>query len=181
MSIVPEFLDAAKWLGLLTLLVAGLTILGFRLQWGIRFRLVGITGFLIVLGVGSFALSLGLYQHTAIPGAVAYTTVYDTGATHAVIVVKNDINPETLEATLRQAAYSLFSSGRYAQPGESQLVVRARTLIHPNPGISQPLYLGEVRRSLFQRADENMDVSIDESQFQILQQYQETSGIDIKS
>jgi len=181
MAIVVEFLDLAKWLALATLLAALLTVLGFRLQWGIRFRLVGITGFLGVLVVGSFALSLGLYQRTEIPGSIPYSLIYDTGGTQVVIAVKPDVEPESLEATLRQAAYNLFSSGRYAQPGETQLRIRARTIIHPAPGISQPLYLGEVQRSLAVRDDQNMAVSIDFGQFQQLQQYQETSSAPVQS
>lgn len=181
MSIVVEFLDLAKWLAIATLLVLIVTVVAFRKEWGIRFRLVGVTSFLVVLVVGSFALSLGLYQHTEVEGAAPYTVTYDTGGTHAVIRVDESIDPETLEATLRQAAFGLFSSGRYAQPGESKLVVRARTVIHPRPGISQPLFLGEVRRSLFQRADENMEISLDLDQFQILQRYRETSGAPIQS
>lgn len=176
MSIVVEFLDLAKGLAIATLLAALLTVAAFRQDWGFRFRLVGVTSFLAVLVVGSFALSLGLYQYTPVEGSAPYTVTYDTGGTQAVIRVDNSIDPDTLDATLRQAAFGLFSSGRYAQPGESQLLIRARTVIHPSAGISQPLYLGEIRRSLYQRADDNMEVSLNLEQFQILQDYQETSS-----
>ncbi|MEB3164572.1 MAG: Ycf51 family protein [Prochlorothrix sp.] len=181
MSIVVEFLDLAKWLALATLLTAILTVVAFRRDWGIRFRLVGVTSFLVVLVVGSFALSLGLYQYTEVEGAAPYTVTYDTGGTQAVIRVDNSIDPETLEATLKQAAFGLYSSGRYAKPGESQLTIRARTVIHPSAGLSQPLFLGQIRRSLFQRSDENMEVSLNLKQFEILQDYLETSNPNLKS
>ncbi|MDT9339903.1 Ycf51 family protein [Trichodesmium erythraeum 21-75] len=38
--------------------------------------------------------------------------------------------------------------------------MRVRTIIHPEEGVSEPLYLGEVKRSLSQREDENIDVKI---------------------
>jgi hypothetical protein len=169
-----EFLTFAQWLGLATLGSLILTIVAFRLEWGIRFRLVGLTGFLAVIVVGSFGLSLGLLQRTTIPGAAPFTVVYDTGGTQAVISVSPDIEASTLEATLRQAAYNLFSPGRSGQLGQTQLIVRARTLIHPKPGVSEPLFLGRIRRSLAQRDDENMTVEINHQHLNQLQNSAET-------
>jgi len=40
------------------------------------------------------------------------------------------------------------------------LTIRARTIIHPEPGISQPLVLGQVQRSLATREDEQMAINI---------------------
>ena len=39
-----SFLQYAQWSGIATLAFGVLTILGFFLMWGIRFRLVGTTG-----------------------------------------------------------------------------------------------------------------------------------------
>lgn len=144
-------------LGILTLICGAFTVLGFLLKWGIRFRLVGITSFMGVLTGGVFGLSLGLSTRVQIPGAGHYTLVYDTGASQTVIAVAPTITETELDATLRQAAGDLFSPGRISA---GQLTIRARTIIHPEPGVSQPLFIGEVRRSLSQREDPEMVVEV---------------------
>lgn len=153
------FLAAAKWAGILTVACAVLAGLGFIFQWGIRFRLVGITGFMGVLTGGLFALGLVPFTRTVIPGAVRFSTVYDSGGTQAVIAVAPTITESELDATLRQAASNLFSPGRLGRRDE-KLTIRARTIVHPEPGVSQLLYLGQVRRSLLQREDDQMAVEI---------------------
>ncbi|MCU0524204.1 MAG: Ycf51 family protein [Elainella sp. Prado103] len=153
------FLTYTQWAGIATLVFAALTLLGFLVKWGIRFRLVGVTGFMIVLTSGLFALSLVPFTRTVIPGAVKFSTVYDSGATQAVIAVPPTITATELESTLRQAANDLFSPGRLGR-GENLLTIRARTILHPEPGVSEPLLLGQVRRSLYSREDEQMSIEI---------------------
>lgn len=148
-----------QWLGYFTLFCAALTVLGWILKWGIRFRLVGITSFMGVLTGGLFALSLGLYTRPSIPDAVRFTRVYDTGAAQVVIAVPPTITATQLEATLRQAAIDLYSPGRLSQGGLN-MVIRARALTHPEPGITRPLYLGQVTQSLASRNDENLQIEI---------------------
>lgn len=153
------FLTAAQWVGILTLVCGAIALLGFVFKWGIRFRFVGVTGFMVVLTVGLFALSLMPITRTIIPGAVHFSTVYDSGSTQVVITVPPTITPEELTATLQQAASDMFSPGRLGR-GENRLTIRARTILHPQEGVSQLLYLGQVRRSLFERNDEHMELML---------------------
>jgi hypothetical protein len=53
----------------------------------------------------------------------------------------------------------LFTPGRLGQQND-RLTIRARTVVHREPGVSQPLYLGQVRRSLFVRDDEQMQIEL---------------------
>lgn len=159
MPTTDDFLTAAQWSGGLTLLFGAIALFGFIFNWGIRFRMVGVTGFMGVLTAGLFALGLVPFTRTVVPGSVRFSTVYDSGATQAVIAVPPKITESELEATLRQAASNLFSPGRLGQ-GERQLTIRARTVLHPNDGVSNPLYLGEIKRSLTVRDDENMDITL---------------------
>jgi protein-L-isoaspartate O-methyltransferase len=69
------------------------------------------------------------------------------------------ITPEQLQATLQQASNNLFSSGRNNQ-GESQLTIYARTVVHPREGLSKPIYLGFVKRSMTLRDDPNVEVKV---------------------
>jgi len=160
MLTTADFLLATKWVGITTLIFAVITVLSFILKWGIRFRLVGATGFLGVLTSGLFALGLVPFTRSVIPGAVRFSTIYDNGSTQAVIAVRPQISESELEATLRQAASDLYSYGRLGRTGEEQLTIRARTIIHPEPGVSKPLYLGQVKRSLSSRNDEQMEIAL---------------------
>lgn len=158
MPATSDFFQVSQWAGILTLVCGAITAMGFILKWGIRFRLVGATSFMGVLTAGLFALGLGLFTRTGIPGAVRYSVIYDNGATLAAIAVPNQITASELDATLRQAAGDLSSYGRAG--GSSQFLIQARTIIHPEPGVSLPLYLGKVQRSLASREDKNLEVEI---------------------
>lgn len=159
MLTTANFLTFTQWIGILTLACGFITLLGFIFKWGIRFRLVGITGFLGVLTAGLFALSLVPFTRTVIPGAVRFSLVYDNGGNQTVIAVPPSITESELEATLRQAASDLFSYGRLGG-ANNQLTIRARAIIHPEPGVSKPLFLGQVKRSLASREDEQMAIEI---------------------
>lgn len=153
------FQTYAEWSGIATLVFGALAALGFLFKWGIRFRLVGAAGFMIVLTVGLFGLAVVPFTRTVIPGAVRYTTVFDSGADQVVIVVPPTITEAELTATLRQAASNSFSVGRLSR-GEQKLTIRARTVLHPEPGVSEPLILGQVKRSLFVKEDDQMEIQI---------------------
>ncbi len=143
----PEtFLDAAKWMGIATLALALVSAIAFLAKWGIRFRLVGATGFSIVLTAGLFGLSFEPLSPVAVEGALPYTTVFDSGAAQIVIKVPQTITESELEATLQQAAKNLLRASRLGRPGQSP-TIRARTIIHKPGGISELLYLGQVQPS----------------------------------
>ncbi len=167
-------LIASKWVGISTLVLAVLTGLSFILKWGFRFRLVGITSFMGVLTGGLFALGVSLYVRTPIPGAVKFSLVYDDAATQAVIAVPATITESELEATLRQAAADLYSPGRFSRNGENELTIRARTLLHPEPGLSQLVYLGEVKRSLQVRNDPQLEIQIYPDQMALVSKAQKS-------
>ncbi|MBR8839393.1 MAG: Ycf51 family protein [Stigonema ocellatum SAG 48.90 = DSM 106950] len=165
MLTTTDFLQYTQWSGIATLVFAAVTLLGFILKWGIRFRLVGVTGFTLVVTGGLFALSLAPLSRTVIPGAVRYTLLYDNGSTQTVITTPPQISPSQLEATLRQAASDLYSYGRLGTRGDNQLTIRARTVIHPEPGLSVPFYLGQVKRSLTTREDPQMSLELYQEKF----------------
>lgn len=160
MPTTADFLQYSQWSGITTIALAALTILALLFKWGLRFRLVGATGFMLVLTAGLFSLSLVPLSRTVIPGAARYTLVYDNGSNQAVIATSPDITPTQLEATLRQAASNLYSYGRMGAGGNNSLTIRARTVLHPEPGISTPVYLGKVERTLVTREDPQMLVEL---------------------
>jgi Protein of function (DUF2518) len=159
MPSTSDFLTYTQWSALLGVILAVATGVSFLFKWGWRFRLVGTTGFTIVLTVGLFALSLVPITRTIVPGAARFTTVYDSGSTMATIVVAPTVTEAQLEATLQQAASDLFSPGRLGR-GREEMVIRARTIVHVEKGLSEPVYLGEVRRSISEGADSPLRVKV---------------------
>ncbi|KPQ34361.1 MAG: Protein of function (DUF2518) [Phormidesmis priestleyi Ana] len=138
-----QFLQATGWFAIGTLVFGGVTAIAFLLKWGIRFRLVGATGFMGVLTVGFLGLSFQPLVRTVIPGAVPYETVFDSGSAQVVIAVPNAITETELEATLRQAASNLLKPSRLGGMGQVKPTIRARAIVH-QPGISELVYVGQV-------------------------------------
>ena len=157
-SLSTDFGFYIKWSGILTLASLALAALSFALRWGVRFRLVGVTGFLAVLTGGIWGLSLGLFQRVDVPDAVTYRVVFDNGGDRVVAKVSPPISPTQVEATLQKAALELFSYGRLGSAPE--LSIRLRTVAHPEPGVTEPLYLGEVRRSLVSKEDDSIEITV---------------------
>ncbi|MFM2431978.1 MAG: hypothetical protein RLZZ511_3191 [Cyanobacteriota bacterium] len=138
-----------------------LTIAAWIKTWGFRFRLVGVTSFTFVVAASLVALSLSFNQRPVIEGAVRYTRIFDRQGDQAVIAVAPTVTSDQLTATLQQASIDLFSPGRTSPDG--QLTIRARTIVHPQPGLSLPLYLGQVQRSLLTREDPAQQVTLYEA------------------
>lgn len=155
-----DFVLIAQYMGILVLVCALITGIAFARQWGWRFRMVGVTSFSVVLTIALFTLSLNPVTRKTVPGAVHFSLVYDRMGPQAVIAVPPDITEAQLEATLKQAASNLFSPGRNGQGVSGEFTIRARTVLHPREGVSQPLYIGQVKRSLRRRDDPNVRVEI---------------------
>lgn len=155
-----EFLEATKLAGIGTLVLAGITVLAFLFKWGIRFRLVGATGFAIVLTVGILGLSFQPFSRTNIPGAVPYATVFDSGSDKIVITIPPTITETQLKATLQQAASNLLKPYRLGVPGQEP-IIRARTILHDSPGVSRLLYVGQVKATPDPATGEPLTVTVD--------------------
>jgi hypothetical protein len=54
----------------------------------------------------------------------------------------------------------LYSYGRTGTDGNDRFTVKLRTVLHPQTGVSQPLYLGEAHRSLISRSNDNIQIDI---------------------
>ena len=160
MQLPTDIATYALWSGYGTIACLVITVIAFIAGWGFRFRLVGVTSFMGVLTAGIFALSLGLFSHTEIPGAVRYSLIYDNGANRAVIAVSPNIETSAIEPTLRQAAIDLYSYGRTGTNGNDRFTVGLRTVLHPETGVSQPLFLGQATRSLSVRDESNLEIEV---------------------
>ena len=171
MNLDPSlFSTAARYCLLLAGVLGLVTVVLWVRQVKWRFALFGYTAFTLLLAAGLGALSLAPIVRPIIPGAAAFTTVFDDNSTRATIAVSPDITPDRLDPTLRQAAANLYSYGRFSS-STSTLTIRARTIVHPEEGISLPIYLGQIRRSMALRDDPKMMVEVDPAAFAQLRQY----------
>jgi len=161
-----------RWSAYATIASFVVMVLAFIFQWGFRFRLVGITSFMTVLTVGILGLGLGLFDRPTVEGAVRFNRVYDNGANQIVITVPTNISSTEVEATLKQAANNYFSLGRISTDGKEQMVIRARALIHPQAGLTKPLYLGEAYRTLGTKENDQIEVKINRKALQELERNQ---------
>jgi len=170
MSLTPAlFGQLAQGMGIFVLVCALITGLAVARQWSWRYRMVGVTLFSVVLVVGLFSLSFEPITRSSTEGSAPFKLVYDRFGPQATIAVEPTITPEQLQSTLIQASNNLFSSGRNGQ-GQEQLTIYARTIVHPKEGLSQPIYLGRVKRSLSLRNDPNVEIEIFKDQFAKLSQ-----------
>ena len=159
MDFNSELFLYSKWLGYATILCLIVAIISFVVGWSFRFRLVGVTSFMGVLTIGTFALGLSFFPRQEIPGAVRYNLIYDNGSNQAVVAVTPDIEKSAIEPTLRQAAEDLYSYGRTGS-GDNQFVIKLRTVLHPQTGVSQPLFLGKATRELIFQGDKEVEISL---------------------
>ncbi|NJK99637.1 MAG: DUF2518 family protein [Spirulinaceae cyanobacterium RM2_2_10] len=170
MGFLPtDFAIYIKGAAILTAVALVLAIAGFLFQWGFRFRLVGVTAFMGVITLSILGLSLGLFQRTEIPGAGRYALVFDNASSNVVIVVPDDVTPEVTQATLRQAAIDVSPYGRLGG-NDGKIHVRARTVLHPEPGLTKPLFLGEARKLPGDVRAERLEIDLYDESFQQLPQ-----------
>ena len=77
-----------------------------------------------------------------------------------MVAVSPDIEESAIKPTLIQAATDLYSYGRTGVGGNNQFTVKLRTVLHPQQGVSKPLFLGEAKRSLANRSEEDIQTEI---------------------
>ncbi|TVS02504.1 MAG: hypothetical protein EA413_12175 [Cyanobium sp. PLM2.Bin73] len=145
MSPDPISLLAGQWLGAASGLLGVLTIAGFALRWGIRFRLVGITSFTVLLCLSCLAFSVSYRPRVVVEGAVGVPVVFDNGGDLVVAAAPADLDPATARASAEQVARNLSGGGRTIPEGLVR--VRLRGVDRVAPGLSRPLVLAEATRN----------------------------------
>lgn len=141
MSADPILLQAGQWLG-----VAGgglllLTVVGFVARWGVRFRLVGITSFTLLLAISCLAFAISYVPRVSVPGARSVPVVYDNGTDLVIAAAPADLAEEAIRPTLEEVARNVHGSGRTSNDGS--IHVRLRRLDAADAGASRPVVLGE--------------------------------------
>jgi hypothetical protein len=142
----PLLLRAGIWLGVAGTLLALITAAAFLGRWGVRFRLVGITSFTVLLAISCAAFAISYRPRLTIPGAVTIPVVFDNGGDLVVAAAPAELGEAAVAPSLEQLARNLRGSGRQSPGGYVR--VRLRRLESVAPGLSRPVVLAEVRRNL---------------------------------
>ena len=142
----PLLLSAGTWLGIAGAALLLLTVLGFLLRWGIRFRLVGVTSFTVLLSLSCLAFAVSYAPRAMVEGAVSVPVVFDNGSDLVIAAAPADLPKAAFRPTVEQVALNLRGSGRH---GDNGLVhVRLRRVEPVGPGIDKPVILAAADRSL---------------------------------
>ena len=142
MALDQLLISAVPWLSWTGLGLSLLTVLAFLAKWGLRFRLVGVSSFTLLLAVSCWAFGVSYTPPVVVEGAIRAPVVFDNGTDLVVAQAPADLEPATVSATLEQLAGNLRSAGR----GSGTVRVRLRAFETPGEGISRPVILGETVR-----------------------------------
>ena len=142
MALDQLLISAVPWLGWSGLGLALLTVVAFLAGWGLRFRLVGVSSFTLLLAVSCWAFGVSYTPPVVVEGAIRAPIVFDNGTDLVVAQAPLDLEADAVSATLEQLAGNLRSARR----GSGTVTVRLRAFETPRDGISQPVILGETVR-----------------------------------
>ena len=146
MAADPILFQAGQWLGVAGGVLALVTVVAFLRRWGVRFRLVGVTSFTLLLAISCLTFAVSYRPRITVAGGVTVPVVYDNGADLVIAAVPADLAPEAIGPTVEQLARNLQGRGRSTADG--LVPVRLRR-IEPAPGgAGRPVVLGEARVNL---------------------------------
>jgi len=139
-------LQVGYWLGSTGALLALLTVVAFFARWGIRFRMVGISSFTVLLATFCWAFAVSYTPRVTIEGALNVPVVYDNGSDLVVATYPMDAPVNAVLPTLQQLAANLRPQGRASADG--MLHIRLRRLESAGEGRSRPVIVAEASKDL---------------------------------
>ncbi|MEN9859980.1 MAG: hypothetical protein RLZZ515_462 [Cyanobacteriota bacterium] len=140
----PLLLTAGEWLGVASGVLLLLTVVAFLVRWGIRFRLVGVTSFTVLLSLSCLAFAVSYSPRQLVDGAVSVPVVFDNGTDLVVAAAPADLAPEAFAPSVQQVALNLRGSGR----GTQLVEVRLRRVDPTASGTDTPVVLATAIRNL---------------------------------
>ena len=140
----PLLLTAGEWLGVASAVLLLLTVVAFVVRWGIRFRLVGITSFTVLLSLSCLAFAVSYAPRQQVEGAISVPVVFDNGSDLVVAAAPAQMDPEAYSPSVQQVALNLRGSGR----GTQRVEVRLRRVQPKGEGSDVPVVLATAIRNL---------------------------------
>ena len=142
----PLLLKAGSWLAIAGGVLLVLTVLAFVMGWGLRFRLVGVSSFTLLLAAGCGAFAISYSPRSSIEGALVVPVVFDNGSNLVVAAAPADFPLEAAGPSAEQVASNLRGGGRNSNDG--LVHVRLRQLQSQSNGSSKPTVLAEATKDL---------------------------------
>ena len=137
----PIFLQAGQWLGAAGGALVVVTVVAFLARWGVRFRLVGVSSFTLLLAISCLAFAVSYVPRISIPGARSVPVVYDNGTDLVIAAAPADLPAEAIRPTLEEVARNVHGTSRTSEDGFVHVRLRR---VEPAPeGAGQPVVLGE--------------------------------------
>ncbi|SAY38810.1 DUF2518 family protein [Candidatus Synechococcus spongiarum] len=148
MIVDPLLFKAGVLIGAMGILLMVLTVAGFLARWGIRFRLVGVSSFTVLLSLSLMAFALSYEERQTVPGAVNVPIVFDNGRGLVIAAPQEPLPVAAVVPTLQQLATNQ-SQRPQAAGVNGHVTVRLRQ-VEPTDedGVSRPRLLGEARLPL---------------------------------
>jgi hypothetical protein len=140
----PLLLTAGEWLGVASAVLLLLTVVAFVVRWGIRFRLVGITSFTVLLSLSCLAFAVSYTPRQQVEGAISVPVVFDNGSDLVVAAAPAQMEPQAYAPSVQQVALNLRGSGR----GTQMVEVRLRRVEPKGEGSDVPVVLATAIRNL---------------------------------
>ena len=140
----PLLLTAGEWLGVASAVLLLLTVVAFVVRWGIRFRLVGVTSFTVLLSLSCLAFAVSYTPRQLVDGAVSVPVVFDNGSNLVIAAAPADLDAAAFAPSVQQVALNLRGSGR----GTQLVEVRLRRVEATAPGTDTPVVLATAIRNL---------------------------------
>jgi hypothetical protein len=140
----PLLLTAGEWLGVASAVLLLLTVVAFLVRWGIRFRLVGITSFTVLLSLSCLAFAVSYTPRQLVEGAISVPVVFDNGSDLVIAAAPAQMAPEAYGPSVQQVALNLRGSGR----GTQRVEVRLRRMEPKGDGSDVPVVLATAIRNL---------------------------------
>ena len=140
----PLLPTAGEWLGVASAVLLLLTVVAFVVRWGIRFRLVGVTSFTVLLSLSCLAFAVSYTPRQTVEGAISVPVVFDNGSDLVVAAAPADMPREAFLPSVEQVAINLRGSGR----GTQLVEVRLRRVESTAAGTDTPVVLATAIRNL---------------------------------
>ncbi len=140
----PLLHTAGEWLGVASAVLLLLTVVAFLVRWGIRFRLVGITSFTVLLSLSCLAFAVSYAPRQLVEGAISVPVVFDNGSDLVIAAAPAQMAPEAYGPSVQQVALNLRGSGR----GTQRVEVRLRRVEPKGDGSDVPVVLATAVRNL---------------------------------
>ena len=144
MSFFELLENTPKIFGFLGIFLLCVTVITFIFNFGFKFRIIGATIFSLLLSFSSWAFIQSYSEKVVIKDAKYLPIVYDNGFDLIIAKAEDDFPEEFIEPTLKQLSENLRKGSRSG----ANVKIKIRKLEKISDGISKPVVMGEVQKSV---------------------------------